>query len=483
MRLYLLVCLVFLSAGAYAQTTFLSDTSAKLEPPAVSELTRKDLDKLSHKYDRAEKIINASSEKLLERLQRREQRMYDAVSARDSMAAKRLFTEAQSKYKDLQARLDKPVDRLVPRPLQEYVPRLDSLQTAMNFLGRMNAQLPADKIAQLQGVSGQLQQLEGRMQQAGEIQDFLRQREQLLKDNLTKFGMAKQLIGINKEAFYYQQQMAEYKKSLNDPEKMEQIALRIANASPVFQGFMQKHSYLGVLFPPPAHYNTSEALKDIPTSAEVGDMIAKKIGSAGDKIDARQYLAQQAGQGHDQLASLKDKISKAGGDNSSAEIPQFKPNDQKTRSLLHRLEFGFNIQSQGSTRFLPVTTDLAVTIGYKLNNNATAGVGAAYKLGWGNRLDNIDLSNQGIGLRSYLDVRIKGSFWITGGMEYNYMQEFSKWSDIKNPDIWQKSGLIGVVKKYKAGKRTANLQLLYDILAQYETPRPASVKFRVGYSF
>jgi hypothetical protein len=227
MRLYVLVCLVFLSAGAYAQTTFLSDTSAKLEPPAVSELTGKDLDKLSHKYDRAEKRINASSEKLLERLQRREQRMYDAVSAKDSMAAKRLFTEAQSKYKDLQAKLDKPVDRLVPRPLQEYVPKLDSLQTAMNFLGRMNTQLP-DKIAQLQGISGQLQQLEGLMQQAGEIQDFLRQREQLLKDNLTKFGMTKQLTGINKEAYYYQQQMGEYKKSLNDPEKMEQIALKIA---------------------------------------------------------------------------------------------------------------------------------------------------------------------------------------------------------------------------------------------------------------
>ena len=122
-------------------------------------------------------------------------------------------------------------------------------------------------------------------------------------------------------------------------------------------------------------------------------------------------------------------------------------------------------------------------MGYKISDNMTAGVGVSYNLGWGTGLNHIRFSSQGVGLRSYMDVRAKGSIWITGGYEYNYMQQFAGLSDLRNYDVWQKSALLGLTKKYNLGKMGGNLQLLYDFLAASQVPQASPLKFRIGYTF
>jgi hypothetical protein len=118
-----------------------------------------------------------------------------------------------------------------------------------------------------------------------------------------------------------------------------------------------------------------------------------------------------------------------------------------------------------------------------VNDRITTGFGIAYLLGWGSPVKNIHFSNQGIGLRSFIEVKAKGSFWATGGFEYNYMQAFAGITNIKNLDLWQKSILAGLTKKYKVGNKTANIQLLYDFLAYRQIPYSSPVKFRIGYNF
>ncbi|MBL0267857.1 MAG: hypothetical protein IPP99_04060 [Chitinophagaceae bacterium] len=118
-----------------------------------------------------------------------------------------------------------------------------------------------------------------------------------------------------------------------------------------------------------------------------------------------------------QLNDLKSKILKAGGGSSDAEMPEgFKPNNQKTKSFLQRLEYGANVQTQRATNYFPVTSDLGLSLGYKLNDKSVIGIGASYKLGLGRGWNNISVSHQGVGIRSYVDWKIKGSFWISGGM-------------------------------------------------------------------
>ncbi|MDE3212050.1 MAG: hypothetical protein KGM98_02355, partial [Bacteroidota bacterium] len=97
--------------------------------------------------------------------------------------------------------------------------------------------------------------------------------------------------------------------------------------------------------------------------------------------------------------------------------------------------------------------------------------------------NHVALSSQGVGLRSYVAIKAKGSIWITGGWEYNYFNAFVKLRELYNINAWQKSALLGITKKYKIGKKEGNMQLLYDFLSRVEVPRGQAIKFRVGWSF
>src|SRR5262249_46220880 len=143
-------------------------------------------------------------------------------------------------------------------------------------------------------------------------------------------------------------------------------------------------------------------------------------------------------------------------------MPDFKPDQQRIRSFFQRLEYGFNIQSQPGQSFLPAISDIALTLGYKLSDNKRFGIGASYKIGWGNGFKDMHISSEGIGLRSYVDVKAKGSIWLSGGFEYNYLSSFRSVQDLHNNiDAWQRSALVGLSRKYKVGKKEGNMQLLY----------------------
>jgi hypothetical protein len=214
--------------------------------------------------------------------------------------------------------------------------------------------------------------------------------------------------------------------------------------------------------------------------------------NSGGTINPQGYLQQQTQLAQTQLNNLKDRVNQLGGGSSEINMPDgFKPNSQKTKTFLKRLEYGFNLQTQKTNYFLPTTSDIALTVGYKINDKCTIGVGASYKLGWGNGINHISMSNQGIGVRSYIDLKLKGSLWVTGGYEQNYLPELAGKLDSLPAGIhgsswgkgWQSSGLIGLTKKIKMGKKASNVQLLWDFLSYSQVPRTQPVKFRVGYSF
>jgi hypothetical protein len=246
----------------------------------------------------------------------------------------------------------------------------------------------------------------------------------------------------------------------------------------------------------PSNYGTPAALAGLQTRAQVQGMISQRLPSAagGANGDPSQFLQQQFQQAQTQLNALKDKLSQLGGGSSDMTMPDFTPNSQHTKTFLQRLNYGFNFQTSAATKLLPAISEMGLSLGYKLSDKATAGAGVSYKLGLGTGINHIALTSQGIGLRSYLDVKIPqpkskgwewvGSLWVTGGWEYDYMQAFAKLSDLgRNVSAWQRSALLGVTKKYKIGRKDGSMQLLYDFLATREIPQGQQFKFRVGYNF
>lgn len=473
----LIIVLLIASTTAYPQEN----------PTALAKITSfpsRFFEKLQKKSVDLEEKIVASTEKTLQKLAKQEARLKKKLAKKDSLEAERVFGNVEEKYKQMQQQLKEP-EKLAGRA-REYLPNFDTLKTSLNFLTANKDILPNSQAltGQLQGALKSVNNLEGKLQQAENIKKYLQERRAMLKEQLSKFGMLKDFKQYNQQAYYYGQQLKEYKAILEDPAKLQQKALSLVQKLPAFQQFFKQHSEIAGLFRLPDNYGSAESLAGLQTRASVQSLIQDRVASGGPNAAA--MLQQNMQEAQSQLSALKDKINKLGGTGSDGDMPDFKPNNQKTKSFLNRLEYGTNVQSQRSNNWFPTTTDLGLSVGYKVNDKSTIGVGASYKVGWGRDFRNISVTHQGVGFRSFADVKLKGSFYASGGFEYNYQQPFSSLTDIENMDKWQQSGLVGVSKivslKSKVFKKT-RLQLLWDFLSYQQVPRAQALKFRVGYNF
>jgi hypothetical protein len=470
------------------QVFILSTVAAQDNATTLDKITgfpAKFLDKLSRKANDLEVKIIAKTEKALRRLEKQEQKLKKKLAKKDSLAAAQLFAESEQTYQQLRSKLSKGEQFLSKSNLNNYVPYFDTLKTSLNFLQQEGDKYFSQAAAlkgKLTGSLDKLSALDGKLNQANAIRDYIKQRRAHLKEKLGQFGFAKELKKINKEVYYYSQQLQEYKNILKDPEKLEQKAIGLIRQLPAFRDFMQKHSELAALFPDNGLYGTPQGLAGLQTRNDIQALLQGRIAAAGP--NANQLIQQNIQQAQAQLSQLKNKINELGGGSSDMEMPDFKrPNAQKTKSFWKRLELGTNLQNTRGNNFLPITTDLGLSLGYKLNDKSSFGVGASYKMGWGNDIRRITVTHEGIGLRSYIDFKLKGSFFISGGYEQNYRHRFNNIQQLTiQPDYWTQSGLVGIKKKYSIGKKyKGNMQLLFDFLYKNHAPQTQPILFRLGY--
>ena len=454
--------------------------------PNAERVTGKYLDAVANKSGTISRNIDKQNDRYLSKFQREEARIYKKLAKKDTTAAASGLTASKKQYKALQQKLTNTSQKVVTKG-RRYIPLLDTVTTSLKFL-RQYGDLFKKGIAasqQLNSTLSEVNGVEGKLEQADDVQAFIKERQQQLTAQLQQAGMSNAMSGFNKDAYYYSTQLSEYRAALNDPDKAEQKAIALLNKLPAFQQFMKQNSFLAALFRTPGDdVAAATALQGLQTRAGVQQLIQNQLGAGGPNAQAMVEQNIQAAQA--QLNTLKDKVSQLGGSNGNMDIPDFKPNAQKTKPFLQRLEYGTNVQTQKSGNFFPTTTDLALSAGYKLNDKSTVGIGASYKLGWGSDIQHVAISSQGIGFRSFADVKLKGSFYASGGFEYNYQQAFASLQQINSLNSWSKSGLVGISKivsiKSKLFKKT-KLQLLWDFMSYGQRPVTQPIKFRVGYNF
>lgn len=475
------------------QTTCAQDGCTAIE--RVIQFPSRYITKVQNRFSHVDEHLTKQTEKYLQRLTKQENKLKRKLSRIDSAAAQRVFGNAQEQYNKLSDKLKNTTASAANTTGGEYLPYVDSIKGSLSFLQQNNQLLSSSENLQrsVQGSLLQVNQVQSKLQQAEQIKAFIRNRKQQIKEALSKYtnlpkGITNSFTEYNKQAYYYDQQVKEYKDILNDPDKMITKGLSLLNKLPAFKEFMQQHSELASLFRLPDNYGAPQSLAGLQTRAQVQQQIQAQLASAGP--NAQQYLQQNLQAAKSQLNQLKDKINKLGGSSGDMEMPDFKPNDQKTKNFWQRLEYGTNFQTARSNYFFPTTTDLALSVGYKINNNSTIGIGASYKMGWGRDIRHIDITHEGMGLRSFLDMKLKGSFYASGGFEYNYQSGLPPASSggggIETANTWSKSGLMGISKvvsiKSKFFRKT-RLQLLWDFLSYQQEPKTQPIKFRVGYNF
>lgn len=440
-------------------------------------LYHKFLNAISQKTKKFDHALEKKSRDALQKLYKQEKQLKATVAKKNKKLADELFKNLDSNYLTLQKNVSKEDSYL--RPNLEYDAYLDTLNTTLLFFNAQQIQSPAVS-AKIVKVTKQVKDLEAKFKNAGELQKYLKARKELLRQQLCDLGLSKELKMINKEVYYYSQTLNDYKEVFKDPAKIERKLLAALKESSLFKNFFKQHSIFSKLFPDPGAYTANAiSLEGLQTRLAVQNLIGSQVVTAN--LTPQQFLGQQVQTAQLQLNEVGQQLTRLG---QLADGTDFKPNQQKTKPFAKRLEYGGNIQFGKPNNFLPTTSELAFTIGYKLNNNGSIGIGTAYKLGLGSGIRDIRFSHQGVSLRSYIDWKLKNNFFVTGGYEQNYFSAFQSLSQLRNQSAWQSSGLVGITKKIPAIKRAKpKVQLLLDLLSFQNIPRTQPLLFRVGWDF
>jgi hypothetical protein len=433
---------------------------------------------VNRKANKMAEGIEKKSLMLLENMQRREEKIFEKMMhGKDSLLAKDKLTELRQKYSSLKSKIKSSATGQV----STYIPHLDSLVTSLKFV---QANAASGKI---NDAIEQAERLQNKFQQAEEITQFIKERKDALTAQLEKLGKLKQLKHINKQVYYYAAQLKEYKEILKDPKKIERKAIELLAKTKAFQEFFKKNSLLAKLFRMPGDPNDPAymaSLSGLQTRSQVYALVQQQIQNGGP--NAGQVFQQNISGAQAQLKKLQNSITGFGRRGSDDIMPEgFKPNSQKSKSVLQRIEVGTNFQTQKGSNYFPNNTDLGLSLGYKLNDKSIIGIGASYKMGMGRGWDAIKFTSEGGGLRSFIDWKIKGSFWISGGFEMNYRSAFNRFDQLRNYSSWQRSGLIGISKsmpiKTRFFKKT-KIQMLWDFLSYQQIPKTQPIVFRIGYN-
>lgn len=502
-RCIALLCLMFvvLSGPLIGQTSAPADSLVYLPKGLENSIDKK--------ITSVDKKLSQKSSQYVNKIASQEANILKELSKIDSSAAAVFLRTSKAAYERINKKLltaGSKADRLMDG---EYLPYLDSLQGSLGFLkDAKNVVSKSKDIQQKLGNSLQgVQQLQNKFNEAQNIQALLKDQQDQLQQLLSNYSnlpqsISKQFGKYQQEAYYYSQQVKEYKELLNDPEKLVAKTLEVLRKLPAFKQFMSKNSFLAMLFPTPENFGTPQALADLQTRADVQALLPTQLpmATASENFSANQYLQEHLKDAQKEVSKLKDKLSDLGvngSGNSEMAMPAFIPDEQRTKSFWKRIVYSSSFQSQRATNYFPSSTDIALTTGYKISDKAVIGIGASWKMGWGKSWKQIKITGEGIGLRTYADwkapdlfktnSRFMASLWLTAGAEMNYNRTIEELTVFKNYSNWNKSALAGLTQKYhmnspfkKGRKVQGSVSVLFDFLHRHHIPHTPAIIWRAG---
>jgi hypothetical protein len=429
--------------------------------------------------------IYTKTEKTLSRLSVWEEKIHVLLFKVNPEAANRLFGNDNLTFKDLLLKLQQG-EAITNRYTAQYDGYRDQLNTSIKYLQTQEQSLQAGISQSVDTIRQRLNKLNDEEERSAAIQSLIKERKkELISQSVQYIGQSKYLKNINKECWYYEETLRNYQQLFDDPQRIEQLAKNILQRIPAFQDFMQKNSMLASLFGMSESVNSGVALAGLQTRTSVDNLIQQSIASGGP--NAMQQVQESMQTAQAEIGKLKDKLLSPLSNTGNGDLPDFKPNLQKSKTFYQRLEYGSNFQVGRLSNLQTTTTDLGLSVGYKISEKSIFGVGVSYKLGMGS-FNRIRFSNEGGGFRSFLDWRLKRQFFLSGGMELNYLLQSQVNTSVGVINIggWQKSALIGISKKISVKTklfRQTQIQLLYNLLSQLYVPVSQPILFRVGYNF
>jgi hypothetical protein len=447
-------------------------TVVRAQQPADSMISNRLLAGIDEKISKTGNLLDKQTAKWLRRIEKSEANLQKRTGKTDSVAAKKIFSQTLSRVKSIQESINAKAFVLGKSPLHDYLPGLDSLNACLGFLNN-NPQLLKSKEAFATALKN-FNSLKARLKTTEDLKAYIKDRQAYLNELLRHYDLKKYLGRYNKSVNGYLQCIADIKATLNDAAKMEQLVLQQLKRLPAFARFMSENSFLQGLFAQPGGMTANNSL--FQNRNAVNSLLQQR--AVGGGANAATMLQNATAAARQQLSQLRQRLAAHSGVLNTTD---FEPVGAKKKTLLQKLEYGVNLQFDKRKDFFPVTSNMAVQVGYKPNVKSVIGAGFNYKMGLGQGWQKISITHEGCGFRGYLKWSIKGNWNVYGGYEQNHLRAFENYRTLfagANP--WQKSGLVGITKTMKPVRKVkAEVQLLYDFLnyRTFGTGKPLVLRF------
>jgi hypothetical protein len=498
---FTLLALILHSAYCYGQQA--KNTDSTTDIPSITKIPLKFITQTNDKIDKYTNRITSKTEKTLTKLAKWETKIHKLLDKASPQTAQQLFGEGKLTFASMLQKVQEGKS-LAENTKARYTEYNDKLVTNIKYIETQKAELNSKYLQPLAAAKEKASQLEKEVAETETAEKLIKERKkELLTEAYKVLGKNKYISKMQQEIFYYGESLQNFKKIFSDPTKAEAKAMELLGQIPAVNSFIQQNSMLASLFGSlsPSASGTA-SLAGLQTRADLNSLIQGRIASGGPNAAAQISANMQAAQG--ELTKLKDKLTlstrgEGRGEVEEDGLPSFKKSEVKSKTFAQRIELGSNIQFGRPNGFVPSQADLGLSIGYKISEKNTVGFGLSYKLNYG-PINDFYLQHGGISLRSFLDMKLKKQFYVTGGFEMNYNNAFNNFSEISTGfgrtgigNAWQSSGLVGIMKKIsfptssfgkKAGLvKGTKLSLLYDFLYDSHVVPTQPVVFRVGYNF
>jgi hypothetical protein len=460
-----------------------SSSKATTKEQAIPEQLNTDQSTLASTRSRTEKAIvkakatetflTSRTQKIIRQTQEAEIKALQKLDGITKIPTEE-FSKVKAFYDQMLSRIRNPVAEA--GFAREYLPKMDSLLTSSALLRSITGNESLDVLTE------KLKGLQGAYFEAADIQKQISERLNGFIERYKGKIPLKEVQKIKQISQTAKAQIQEFKNLIENPSPKVERLIDLAVQQQSFEGFFAQHAELSRLFKSPSlSVGGNKPDPGLQTVAQLEKQIQDKFGNSGKSLLAKQQQNGQQAISGVQIDMLNTILGASG---KSASEPQI--NTESVKPASKRFSFSTDIRSQRSNGWLPAYSEIGLNIGYRLSQNFIGGIGVSGRVGWGKGFSEFKVSMEGVGIRSFVDYKIKGGFYATGGFEAIYDPLPDLQSRVTTFSQWQKNGLIGLKKGFRIKNgfiKGASMKLMWNYLSYSQRGVVPPFDFRIGYDF
>lgn len=452
-------------------------TQAQEEHTAVYQQGKRYIDIRIKSLSKTNEQVARQQEKLLHKLSKQEKRYSRKLKKRDSAGYAR-YQQQPFSYDSIGKLYKNRETSQFKQIAHRSNATIDSLKTIQKFIAdKIHLQANSGDIA---GYDDKLNGIKAACNYNDYIDRLIGQRTNSLKSiNSQNKGKVAGFKGIDKKVFYSKQKLKALKDINEEPTKLEEETLEVLQGTEGFEQALQNPNSLQSLAGKGATTSDLEKM-GYQTKRQMQEQLQKKFGNNLGGL--QQNMGKQITDHNDKLKELEKAKNTVKNTKTSAQQlrhadkPSFRVNPMRGMPLSKRIEKQFNWQTTRATiDGKPAMLQLAAIAGFRHTPRLTYGAGLATAVGLGKNWQQVKITFEGLGVRTFAEYKMVFGIGMYAGYERmfkeavftgesNLLTENQQKQNSHNTTKYHESVLIGLTKTYRINEKwNGSLQVLYDI--------------------